>query len=306
MAPTQTRRSGERGDPWATERGDCRYPVMRRWADHAGVARKRTHLEQDSENERVAPDPSPFTLPGGSIGILLIHGFNSSASSMRPLGHYLHQRGVTVSAPLLPGHGTQFESLRSQQRTDWTCHVEEAWRNLTSRCEVAFVVGQSLGALLALDLAARRTDVAAAILLSVPIGIPASRRYLPSMLRYIVPYVRKPSIYYADPEAGGRNWQYDRVSTSAMHEVLKLRQETMRALPAVRCPLLLIHSKKDSMVDAGGARYVYDRVGSEQRQLLLLDRSGHVLSLDSEWPVVAARIEKFIHDCLPGGMRSHG
>ena len=273
-------------------------------SNHASVAQERTHVEHDSENERVVPDPSAFTLPGGSIGILLIHGFNSSASSMRPLAHYLHQRGATVSAPLLPGHGTQFESLRLQQRTDWTCHVEEAWRSLTSRCEVAFVAGQSLGALLALDLAARRTDVAAAILLSVPIGIPAFRRYSPSILRYIVPYVRKPSIYYADPEAGGRNWQYERVSTSAMHEVLKLRQETMKVLPAVSCPLLLIHGKKDSMVDAGGARYVYDRVGSEQKQLLLLDRSGHVLSLDSEWPVVAARIEKFIHDCLPVGMRS--
>ena len=271
----------------------------------AKAARKRIELEQGTEDEPVVPDPSPFVLPGGSIGVLLIHGFNSSASSMRPLGHYLHQRGIAVSAPLLPGHGTRFENLRSQRRTDWTCHVEEAWSDLKSHCEVAFVVGQSLGALLTLDLAARRTDVNGAILLSVPISIPNSRRYLAGIARYVVPYVSKQGIYYADSEASGRNWQYDRVSTSAMHEVLKLRRETIRVLPSVTCPILLIHSKKDSVVNASGARHVYDRVGSEDRQLLLLERSGHVLSLDSEWPVVAARIHRFINDCLPSNMRSH-
>jgi len=125
------------------------------------------------------------------------------------------------------------------------------------------------------------------------------------MAKYVVSYVRRPGIYYADSEASGRNWQYDRVSTFAMHEVLKLRRETKGVLPSVACPILLIHSKKDSEVDATGARHVYDRVASKDRQFLLLERSGHVLSLDSEWPVVAARIHRFVGDCLPADMRVH-
>ena len=186
------------------------------------------------ERKSEGADPSPFTLGGDSVGVLLVHGFNSSASSMRLLGHHLHQRGFTVSAPLLPGHGVQFESLRIRTRTDWTRHIEEAWGNLTSRCEVAFVVGQSLGALLVLNLAARRTDVAAAVLLSVPMSLPASTRYWPRLLRHVVPYVKRPRIYYADPEASRLNWQYDRVSTAAMREVLMLRQETIPGVPSVR------------------------------------------------------------------------
>lgn len=51
-------------------------------------------------------DPAPFILTGGDDGILLIHGFTGSPAEMRPLGCYLHERGLTVSAPLLPDHGT--------------------------------------------------------------------------------------------------------------------------------------------------------------------------------------------------------
>ena len=51
-------------------------------------------------------DPSPFLLEGGRVGVLLIHGFTGSPPEMRLIGEYLHQRGFTVAAPLLPGHGT--------------------------------------------------------------------------------------------------------------------------------------------------------------------------------------------------------
>ena len=47
-------------------------------------------------------DPSPFFLPGGPTGVLLIHGFTGSPPEMRLVGNYLNQRGCTVSGPLLP------------------------------------------------------------------------------------------------------------------------------------------------------------------------------------------------------------
>ena len=41
------------------------------------------------------------------IGVLLVHGFTGSPSSMRPWAEYLNQKGFTVRVPLLPGHGTK-------------------------------------------------------------------------------------------------------------------------------------------------------------------------------------------------------
>ncbi len=44
-------------------------------------------------------DPSGFDLPGGPVGVLLIHGFTGAPTEMRLMAEYLHARGMTVSAP---------------------------------------------------------------------------------------------------------------------------------------------------------------------------------------------------------------
>ncbi|MFM7448188.1 MAG: alpha/beta hydrolase [Leptolyngbyaceae cyanobacterium] len=72
-------------------------------------------------------DPSPFLLTGGPVAVLLIHGFTGSPSEMRLLGHYLHERGLTVAAPLLPGHGTREEDLNQKRWTDWVDSVTQAY-----------------------------------------------------------------------------------------------------------------------------------------------------------------------------------
>ena len=60
-------------------------------------------------------DPSAFILENGPVGALLVHGFTASPTEMRLLGNHLHQRGLTVAAPLLPGHGTNLADLSKQR-----------------------------------------------------------------------------------------------------------------------------------------------------------------------------------------------
>ena len=70
------------------------------------------------------PDPSAFFLPGkptgGPVGVLLFHGFPGSTTDVRLLGTFLHARGPTISAPLLPGHGTRPADLNRVRWQDWT------------------------------------------------------------------------------------------------------------------------------------------------------------------------------------------
>jgi esterase/lipase len=78
-------------------------------------------------------DSSPFFLEGGPIGVLLIHGFTGSPPEMRMVGDYLHQRGLSVSGPRLPGHGTSLEDLNRRRWTEWTYYVEGALADLHPR-----------------------------------------------------------------------------------------------------------------------------------------------------------------------------
>ena len=60
----------------------------------------------------------PFILKGGSIGILLVHGFTGSPAEIALLGQFLHKQNYTVIAPRLTGHGTSVEDLEHTTKED--------------------------------------------------------------------------------------------------------------------------------------------------------------------------------------------
>ena len=240
-------------------------------------------------------DPSPFFLEDGPVGVLLIHGFTGSPPEMRLVGDYLHQRGFTVSGPLLPGHGTTVENMNRCTWTDWTGRVESALADLQIRCETVFVGGLSMGAVLTLYLAAHHPELPGAILYS-PAAWPADRLiYLTPVLKYLVH--EKPKLDdsdLTDPAADLQLWSYEKNPTFAAHEFLKLFRRVRRLLPQVVCPLLIIHSTLDTAIHPNSARLTYERVGSADKELVTLHNSGHCITVDSEWESVAEKTYEFI------------
>ena len=240
-------------------------------------------------------DPSAFFLEGGPTGVLLIHGFTGSPPEMRLVGDYLHQRGLTICGPLLPGHGTSIEDMNRHKWTDWTAHAEQALADLRARCERVFVGGLSMGTLLTLYLAAQHPDLPGAILYS-PATVVADRLiYLAPVFKYVVRQRLKSADHdLTDPEAERRLWSYDEYPTFPAHELLKLQVRVRRLLPRVTCPLLIIHSTLDQAIHPNSARLTYERAGSTDKELVTLHNSGHCLTVDSEWESVAKKTYDFI------------
>jgi carboxylesterase len=244
-------------------------------------------------------DPSAFRLKGGATGVLLIHGFTGSPPEMRLVGEYLHQRGLTVSAPLLPGHGTSMEQMNRCRWTDWTEHVEAALDDLRRRCEAVFVAGLSMGSLLAICLAAHN-ELHGAVLYSPAVRVANRLIWLAPVLKYLVP--KKPKSAetdLTDPEAVHRTWSYEAYPVFAAHELFKLIRRTRPLLPRVTCPLLIMHSTGDQDIAADSAQYTYERVDSPDKELVTLHNSGHVITVDSEWETVAEKTYAFIRAHLP-------
>jgi carboxylesterase len=240
-------------------------------------------------------DPSPFFLEGGSTGVLLLHGFTGSPPEMRLVGDYLHRRGLTVSAPLLPGHGTSADDLNRCAWCDWTEHAEQALADLRSRCEPVFIGGFSMGSLIALYLAAQHPELPG-IILYAPATIVADRRvYLTPILKYLIPKMRKSGKSdLTDPEAHLRFWSYEEYPVAAAHEVLKLTRQVRRLLPRVTCPLLIMHGIHDQAIHPRSPRYTYERAGSADKESVTLYNSGHGLVVDSEWETVAHKTLEFV------------
>ena len=101
----------------------------------------------------VQPGAEPFSADGGPVGVLVLHGFTGSPRTVRPWAEYLAAAGLTVRAPRLPGHGTTWQDLATTGSRDWYATAEQAFTELSGRCEQVFLTGISMGACLAFRLA---------------------------------------------------------------------------------------------------------------------------------------------------------
>jgi carboxylesterase len=227
--------------------------------------------------------------------VLLIHGFTGSPPEMRLLGEYLNHHGLTVAAPLLPGHGTQVGDMNRCRWRDWTAHAESALDDLGARCDSVFVGGLSMGALIALYLAAGHPEIQGGALYAPAMRIAGRLLPLVPVAKHFLRTIAKSGRDdMSDPQASQRLWGYDEYPIPATHELLKLTRRVRRLLPQVRCPLLIVHSTQDTRIRPDSAAYVYEHAGAEDKELLTLHNSGHALTVDSEWEHVAERTYRFI------------
>ena len=91
-----------------------------------------------------------FSLDGGNIGCLLVHGFGGHPNEMLPLGTFLNSQGYSVIGVQLPGHGSDELNAATITWEDWLTSVLEGFEVLSGKADTVFVLGHSLGAILAL------------------------------------------------------------------------------------------------------------------------------------------------------------
>lgn len=236
----------------------------------------------------------PFELEGGPAGVLLVHGWTGSPLQVRPLGHHLHREGYSVRGIRLPGHGTSVEDLARRRWQEWQGTVERAWRSFRTAHQPAALLGYSMGGMLC-ALAAAEQPPAALVMLSSPyrIQIRDWRVHFLPLFKWLTPYVAEP---YQPPDTEWAPYYrplYDRVSTHAVHEILKLSAVVRRALPRVRAPALLLHGALDETVPPANLDWLAGALGGPVERHLF-PRSGHELPVGDERLEVWARVSGFL------------
>jgi carboxylesterase len=213
---------------------------------------------------------------------------------MRLQGDYLHSRGFTVAAPLLPGHGTTPRDLNAKRWTDWIDHLDRALTDLQQSCDQVFVAGLSGGGVMTLYLAATHVELAGAITYSAAMKLFNPLVHLVPLGKYMIRQFPLREEHLTNPEAVNHLWTYDTYPTFAVHQLRMLTSEVDRLLSHVHCPMLIVQSTLDRDVRPESADLIYRRISSEDKQLLWLNNSGHPVTIDSEWETVAKRTSEFI------------
>jgi carboxylesterase len=233
----------------------------------------------------VKPGAEPYESTGGDVGVLLCHGFTGSPASMRGWGQHLSRSGFTVSAPLLPGHGTSWQEMNGTTWRDWYATVDEALTDLTKQCKRVVVGGLSMGACLALRLAEERpNDVAGLVLVNPAVASENKQLLLLPVLHRFVP--SSPGIGNDIKRSGADEIGYDRTPLRALNSMTKLWKLTRADLPKVTAPLVLFRSTVDHVVDPSSARIILAKVSSRQATETLLQDSFHVATLDNDAPQI--------------------
>lgn len=233
----------------------------------------------------------PFFLPGGARGVLLIHGFTGSPAEVRLLGDFLHKEGYTVLAPRLSGHGTTVEEMADTKWPHWYRTVEDAYHILRATCSNIAVVGLSMGGLLALKLATEY-QMERIVSLSTPIFIADKRLDMLPVYRMFRDFVPKKRKVYAGIEPK-YSVCYNATPLSSLSSLVNLIEHVDNLLPTIYTPLLVVQGRQDHTVQPRSAEYIYDMVASNDKTLMWLEKSGHIVTIDIEREEIFRKISKF-------------
>lgn len=269
------------------------------------------------------PCDNGFSLKGtnGCLAIL-IHGLTGAPHEMRSLAYHLNRKRYSVICPRLANHG---KPVRILKRTTWQ-ELYESVRAVIIRDEVmrhdgpVYAAGLSMGALLALLAADEFKERIAGVSCLAPTlfydgwNTPPSKHLLPlasnTPLKYFFYFKEEPPYgirnemirervhkYYVnatlDAMENVGQYGYPYFPVALLCQLKFLVKNLRRKLPGITAPVQLIQAKDDDMTSVRNSKYIYDHIGSVMKEMIFLYNSYHVISVDQERDLVAAKMEGF-------------
>jgi len=264
-----------------------------------------------------------FFLKGGRAGVLLIHGLTGTPAEMQILGKGLNKEGFTVYGMQLAGHCGDDADLLSTNWHDWYDSVNQAADHLLNYVDILFVGGLSMGALLALKLAADRPDDVKGVGVYGPTFVydgwtmPYYVR-LAFMLKWFKTFgIFQNRVFVERPPYGLKDERIRKtVSESmlsgdsakgglagnpigALAEMLKLSKITRGQLKNVKAPCLIMHAKDDDIANMQTNSGLVERLVSGPKKMIALENSYHLITIDRDRKKVVKESAEFFKALTP-------
>lgn len=199
------------------------------------------------------------------------------------MGEYLSGQGFTSLGIRLTGHATRPEDMIRSRYQDWMASVEDGYHLLAGLCDTIFLIGLSMGGILALEMGTR-LKVAGVFAMSTPVRLPEDPRLkIIKQLSLIYKFMPKnrpgepPDQGWFDKQAFSTHKSYPINPVRSIAELKALMAIMREDLPSLKVPVFLVHSRNDDYVVQGSMQWIYDHVGSQDKHMLWVEGSGHVI-----------------------------
>jgi carboxylesterase len=250
--------------------------------------------------------------------VLFLHGLTGAPGDLQVITKHLRRVGYHVDTPMLPGHGLDEKGLLKTGWKDWLAASERDLIRLTHDGGQAFVGGLSMGAVLALALAARHPGRVKGIVCYSPTLrydgwiVPKGTWFLPygAYIPILNRYRFKERPPYGIKDERLRAKMEEMLFSGAIGEAglpfmpgrslaqnLSLIRYVKRLLPQVAAPLLIVHSTEDDITHIRNAEALAAKVKGKVTKLYLQD-SYHLVTVDRERAKVAKATEAFFSDVM--------
>ena len=249
--------------------------------------------------------------------IACVHGFAEYSGRYMNLVEYLVPRGLVLCGVDLRGHGRS-PGLRGHI-DGWEDYREDLhsflqWISTWEPARPRFVLGHSMGSLVALDFVLRRPEGLAGAIVSSALLEPvaAANQLLVSVARllsriwprFLLPVNVEAAALSRDPEVV-RAYEEDplvfgKASARWGSEILDMIEWIKEHASDVRLPLLMIHGSADRINAIEGTRAFYEAVTYSDKELRVYPEAYHELHNDLGWEEEARDIERWV-DSHAGG-----
>jgi carboxylesterase len=245
------------------------------------------------------PGAEPWSHAGGPAGALCLHGFTGSPSSMRGVAEAFAASGFSVELPRLPGHGTTVEDMMTTGWADWTGEAEAAYQRLAARTESVVVAGLSMGGALTLWVAAHHSELAGIVCIN-----PATQPQPDEVMDMVHGMIDEGTEVMAGigsdiAKSGVVEVAYDGTPLRPLVSLVAGVVDLAPSYPSILCPLLLITSVQDHVVDPAQSDYLAERYGGPVERVML-ERSYHVATLDHDRELIEERAVDFARKVTTG------
>ncbi len=214
----------------------------------------------------------------------MVHGFGDTPQTLHYLAGKLNAMGYRVSVPLLPGHGTDPQDFFASTAEEWIFAARARLADLLKESRSVSVVGLSMGAAIAVILAAEFSDIPSVVLLSPYLAVPRFLRMVAALHGVVDPIfgplnARHPDSIL-DPDERAENAGYGVVTAGAIRQLCRVVKQATAALGLVQSPALLIQSVDDPRIAPEVGADTLARLGSVEKQLLWIKGAGHIITVD--------------------------
>lgn len=226
------------------------------------------------------------------LGVLLLHGYTSSLDTVNGFVPVLERNKIPYRMPILRGHGGDPKDLLGVTSHDWYVDARASLFDLLKECEQAIVIGLSMGGLVTLQLAMEHPEQIAGIA-----TVAAALDFKDPLVK-LTPFLSKFFKFWAAPKPPKDSvypcTNYPKLTLDSFQSLREYGRIIESRLEEVKVPALIVATKNDNVVKPEVAQLIFDRIGSEQKELRWFERSGHEMMQDCECGAVFDALERYV------------